>query len=110
MRNEQAGFLNVGVLTGVAIDEHVVLTAGHAFLYEPEIEHPLKINRQPVEYQIIADGLRGHRLKFVPNGKNIADKSFINQDFLLLRTDISFRITPILSPRGSIQSRNIFIE
>ncbi|MCR9075396.1 MAG: hypothetical protein NXI07_05090 [bacterium] len=90
MREGTPGFLNVGVLTGVAVDEHVILTAAHAFLYEPEDGHPIKIDREPVVYEILADGWGGHRHKMDPMSKNVPDMSMISHDYLLLRTHKAF--------------------
>jgi hypothetical protein len=78
------------VLTGVAIEEHIVLTAGHTFLYEPEDGHPLRVDQHLVKYEILADGWRGLRDRVAPDGKHLIDFSLISRDYLLLRTDIAF--------------------
>jgi hypothetical protein len=90
--------LKVGVLTGIAIDDHVVLTAAHTFIYEPENGHPIEINRDPVMYEILADGWDGHRHKMDPRSKNVPDMSIISHDYLLLRTDKAFPNQAMLVP------------
>lgn len=90
-------FVNSGKLTGVAIGEHEVLTAGHAFLYDPEPGHPLKLNGVDADYTILVDGLSGHR-----NKREFGDKIFTGeqyrQDYLILETKRSFDECVIFVP------------
>ncbi len=48
-------------LTGIAIDEHTILTAAHLFRYDPEPGHPLMVNGHRVGYSVLSDGWSGHR-------------------------------------------------
>ena len=77
--------LNKGdaILTGLAIGEYKVLTAAHAFGYEPEPGHPFQIGGERIEYSIVADGWAGEREddRFV----NLVS-SAIQNDFLVLKT------------------------
>jgi hypothetical protein len=77
---------NVGELTGVALDEHTVLTSGHAFLYDPEPDHPLKINGQIVVYSIVADGWAGIRGERKTGDKSL-DIEHSQRDYLILQVD-----------------------
>ncbi len=77
--------LNKGdaILTGLAIGEHTVLTAAHAFGYDPEPEHPVQVDGEHIDYSIVADGWAGEREddRFV----NLVS-SAIQNDFLVLKT------------------------
>ncbi len=91
-------FPNAGILTGVAIDTHVILTAAHTFLYEPELDHPIRINGELVSYEIIADGWEGMRDQIEYKSKQVPSNEFIQRDFLLLRTTQSFESNLDLVP------------
>lgn len=84
--NEPNSLNNVGTLTGVALDEYTVLTAAHALMYDPDPDHPLKVNGQSVAYSIVADGwdgIRGER----EVGDMIPSPEQRRKDFLVLRVD-----------------------
>jgi len=84
--DESRLLINVSELTGVSIDEHTVLTAAHTFIYDPEPDHPLKINGQSVAYSIVADGwagIRGER----EIGDLIPTPEQRRKDYLILRVD-----------------------
>ena len=77
--------LNKGdaILTGLVIGEHKVLTAAHAFGYDPEPGHPFKIGGERIEYSVVIDGWAGGReedwfFNLVPGA--------IQSDFLVLKT------------------------
>ncbi|MBL4698756.1 MAG: hypothetical protein JKX70_07970 [Phycisphaerales bacterium] len=76
----------VGILTGVAIDEHTILTAAHLFRYDPEPGHPLKVNGQRVEYTILSDGWHGVRDLSTKIRSNVYDET-VHTDILLLSVD-----------------------
>lgn len=72
-----------GILTGLAFGEHTVLTAAHAFGYDPEPGHPLWIGGEEFAYTIVIDGWAGDReedrfFEFVPDA--------IQTDYLVLKT------------------------
>jgi len=75
-----------GTLTGVAIDEHTILTAAHLFRYDPEPGHPLEINGQRVEYTILSDGWRGVRDLSTKMRSKVSDVTVLT-DVLLLSVD-----------------------
>jgi hypothetical protein len=73
-------------LTGVAIDEHTILTAAHLFRYDPEPGHPVMVNGHRVEYSVLSDGWSGHR----DPGKELRPKmtnEITLSDFMLLSVD-----------------------
>ncbi len=76
-------YMSHGILTGVAIGEHTVLTAAHAFLYDPEPGHPLKMNGHAIDYSIIGDGWSGNRRHREPGDKQVVDED-IQGDYLFL--------------------------
>ncbi len=90
VRLENKDFMNldsenapIGTLTGVALDEHTILTAAHLFRYDPEPGHPLKINGQSVEYTILYDGWHGKR-DLSAKMKPKVFKEIVLSDLLLL--------------------------
>lgn len=95
VRLENTDFMNlhsknapVGTLTGVAIDEHTILTAAHLFRYDPEPGHPLEVNGQRVEYTILSDGWSGARDQSSQVKPEIFKENMLT-DILLLSVDDS---------------------
>lgn len=88
---------NTGILTGVAIGPNTVLTAAHTFMYEPAPGHPLLINKEIVDYSVIADGWAGKR-DGREIGDNQIDDELVLRDYLFLRTEQVFAEHAVFKP------------
>ena len=84
-----------GALSGVAVSDSVVLTAGHTFIYEPESDHPLEIQDLPVTYEVLADGLAGKRIEADLLDRK-ADLENLGEDYLFIRTNMQRAYTPFV--------------
>lgn len=90
--------LNIGTLTGIAIEDHVILTAAHTLMYEPLPNHPLRINGERVSYEIIADGWEGMRGDLKYKDKQVPNVEYPINDYLLIHTAQRFESNPDLVP------------
>lgn len=77
-------------LTGIAIGKHTVVTAGHTFMHDPELGHPIKINGKPTEFSIVSDGLHNRRPEREFGDKELS-AVFIKNDYLVLQTVESYK-------------------